>query len=82
MIPQHKFICDPDGAVLVDQVYKFEELETGWADICHRIGLYHKPLARLNVSRLPFDADSLGESIRAFVAKNYADDCRILEYLT
>ncbi|MFC5458178.1 sulfotransferase family 2 domain-containing protein [Prosthecobacter fluviatilis] len=50
LFPQHTFICDAQDRVLVNDVYKFENLPEEWLRICQTIGLPHEPLDILNPS--------------------------------
>ena len=37
--PQHLFLCDPPGNILVDHVARFEAIDAEWRGICQRIGI-------------------------------------------
>lgn len=50
LMPQHQFLCDTDGKILVDSVFKFEQLDHAWREICERVGLPHRSLPRFNTS--------------------------------
>jgi len=50
LFPQHKFICDAQDRILVNDVYRFEKLPEEWLRICQTIGLRHEPLEMLNPS--------------------------------
>jgi hypothetical protein len=51
LLPQHRFICDHNGQILVDAVYRYHDLDRAWRDICERLGVSHAPLPRMNISR-------------------------------
>jgi hypothetical protein len=53
LIPQHEFICDERGDVLVDVVYRFENLRRAWRDISRRLRLPRGRLRRMNASPKP-----------------------------
>jgi hypothetical protein len=80
LLPQHKFVCDPKGKVLVDSIFKFENLEEAWRDILRRTGLDDVPLPKQNVSRRISEVDfgsSLAKSLVSFI---YAKDYEIFGY--
>ncbi len=37
-MPQSRWVCDEDGALLVDFVGRFEQLEDDFAEVCRRLG--------------------------------------------
>lgn len=46
--PQHEFICDEDGNVLVDFVGRYETLKADWRYVCDKLGVpphlaHHRP---------------------------------------
>lgn len=46
--PQHEFICDEDGNVLVDFVGRYENLTEDWTWVCDKLGVpsdlaHHRP---------------------------------------
>ncbi|MCW0219427.1 MAG: sulfotransferase family protein [Prosthecobacter sp.] len=53
LLPQHMFLCDAEGLILVDQVYDYDKLPEAWADISERIGITYIPLVKINVSQRP-----------------------------
>lgn len=79
-LPQHQFLCDADGKIMVDAVYRYERLEEAWREICERTGINHAPLPRLNPS--VHDAGSISSSGRVndFVAEVYKKDFKLLNY--
>jgi hypothetical protein len=49
---QSSMLCDFDGKLLVDQVYRFERMEEAFADIITRLDLDESPeLTRKNASK-------------------------------
>ena len=50
-LPQAYFVCNTDGTILVDEIYRFEGLEHAWRNICQRIGKTWEPLPSVNSSR-------------------------------
>ena len=80
LMPQSRFICDNEGKVLTDSVYRFENMEEAWKQICERIGITHAPLARLNPShREALDQDSQ-DSLISLVTDYYKEDYARFSY--
>lgn len=78
-IPQHEFVCDRRGRVLVKHVGYFETIADDFRTICGRIGV-DAALAHTNRST---EADYRGhydEQTRAIVARVYARDIAIFGY--
>lgn len=48
VIKQMLFIKDENGDVIVDDVFKFEELSDSWRTICEKINIEYKPLPHIN----------------------------------
>lgn len=49
---QTAMLCDTDGRLLVDKVYRFEDIKDAYKDIVRRLGLQDAPpLTRMNASR-------------------------------
>jgi Sulfotransferase family len=44
--PQHEFICDPNGVVLVDEVLRTERLSEMFAAMCARFGVTSTPFPK------------------------------------
>lgn len=78
--PQHHFICDEAGAVLVDEVFRFEELADGWRRISQRLALDGRSLARLNVSRQEEAAMCDASRLRMAVEEIYARDFELFRF--
>ncbi len=79
--PQHRFVCDGHGGVLVDRLYRYEEIDTAWAEICVRLGLELQPLVRLNVSKaLEPTEGRITERQGEWIAEFYAEDFRLGGY--
>ena len=78
--PQHEFITDADGNVMVEYVGRFEEMQTHFDRICSRLGLPGRVLSITNASnRKPyqqyFDAE-----LRQMVREFYSQDLRLFGY--
>lgn len=50
IMPQHRFVCDGAGNLMLDRVLRFERLDSDWASLCGTLGIPRKPLPRLNSS--------------------------------
>lgn len=79
-LPQKKFICDENGGILVDSVFKFELLDEAWLEISDRLGFAYQPLPKLNPSPRLDDRDGLAGRIHDLMQKVYRDDFSIFQY--
>ncbi len=50
IIPQHDFLCDEAGKLLVDFVGRYENLQSDFDKVCARVGIPPTPLPRVNRS--------------------------------
>jgi len=80
LLPQHQFVCGREGEILVDSVFRFEALEDGWKEICERVRIPHRPLAKLNPSREEHKPAVPSKGAAAFVEREYARDFEIFGY--
>jgi hypothetical protein len=79
-LPQHVFLCDAQGGVLVDSLYRFEALPDAWEEICRRIGLPHRELRKVNASsHRPWEEQATPRLVE-FVESYYARDFELLDY--
>lgn len=69
-MPQHEFICDRHGSILVDYVAKYEDLEKEWRYICRVLGVT-LTLPRLNLSKQTFYPTS---QVKEMVKRVFAQD--------
>ncbi|SKA77201.1 Sulfotransferase family protein [Prosthecobacter debontii] len=79
-LPQKKFICDGDGRILVDSVFRFEKLDEAWLEISTRLGFDYQPLLKLNPSPRLDDRDGLAARIHDLMQRVYRDDFSIFQY--
>jgi len=79
LLPQHQFVCDQKGEILVDTVFRFENLEDAWPEICNRVGIPPAPLAKLNPSRRAAKQEATDE-VLSLVRSAYARDFEIFAY--
>lgn len=75
-MPQHEFVCDQHGAILVDYVARYEDLPGEWAYICRVIGI-EVELPALNVSKNSFPAT---DQVKAMVQRVFAKDYELLNF--
>ena len=75
LFPQHHFICDTQDHILVNDLYRFENLPAEWLRICQKIGLPLEPLEILNPSsRGQFDKANksrLAELVNSLYRKDF-----------
>lgn len=79
-IPQHEFVCDAGGVILVDAVYNFENLAEAWENICARLGTSGTPLSTLNASRQEPISERDKGRLSSYIAELYARDFQIFGY--
>lgn len=80
--PQHTFLGDPQGHILVDHVARFEAIDAEWRGICQRIGIdvplpHHRQSTPPTVHPPRYTAQS-----RAQVATLYQRDIALFGYAT
>lgn len=80
LIPQHQFVCNALGDILVDDVFKFENLDCAWKTICSKLNVKIFPLAATNASRQERINESTMKSLSDFVFISYARDFEIFGY--
>jgi hypothetical protein len=80
ILPQHEFVCDEDGRILVNSVFKYERLADAWICICQRIGIPWTPLARVNASPITGTKDAISTTMTAELLKLYMRDYEIFDY--
>lgn len=73
LIPQSRFLQGISGQILVEKVYKFEELDEAWKEICARLGV-DKKLPHLNRSKR--EEGDVGDLVR----KLYREDFLLFGY--
>ena len=78
--PQHEFICDDRGEIMVDFVGRHETMQASFDAICARIGLASEPLERVNASSHGPWRAYYTEALKARVAEVYARDIEIFGY--
>jgi hypothetical protein len=48
IIEQALFVTDNDGNIIIDDVYKFEDLQNSWKSICKKLNITHESLPHKN----------------------------------
>ncbi|HEX4872720.1 MAG TPA: sulfotransferase family 2 domain-containing protein [Nevskiaceae bacterium] len=78
--PQHEFLADADGRLLVDQVGRQEQLQSDYEAICARLGLPAVALERVNESRHAHWAGYYDEPLKDWVRQFYRRDFELFGY--
>jgi hypothetical protein len=78
-LPQHTFICLPDGTVPLDFIGRFEMLAEDFSHVARKLGV-HKPLQHLNGSRRTHCSDYYDAETVEIVASLYKRDIELLGY--
>lgn len=70
--PQHEWICDKEGNVLVDFIGRFENLQNDWEEVCDAIGWANElPHAKASLRKnIPLTQESK-KILREFYAKDF-----------
>jgi len=79
--PQCDFICGANGALDVDFVGRFEQLDKDFQTLCNKLG-FERVLASLNQNRSgqPYYQSLYDDQTRDIVAQVYARDIELLNY--
>lgn len=78
--PQHEFICDAGGGVMVDFIGRFETLQEDFADVCARLKLPATVLESVNIGPRPVGAVPPDTELIAMLHEVYAADFRLFDY--
>lgn len=78
--PQHLFLTDMDGRLLVDRLGKVETMQADYDGICAQIGIATSPLDHANRSRRGDYRDYYDQELIDGVAKIYARDLELFGY--
>lgn len=79
-MPQHKFVCDLSGRLIIDYVGRFENIAADYAHVCSEIGI-DSQLAVENRTRNKISPVSRYSSeMVAIITDFYARDIELLEY--
>ncbi len=77
--PQHRFICDARGNIIIDQLAYFETLDDDFDAICKRLSI-DTHLKPHNTNPGSSYRDVYDDAMRAIVAKVYAKDIALFGY--
>lgn len=78
-LPQHHFICGPDGKVMMDFLGRMENMESDFAYIAERLGC-NKKLAKVNAGNNRHYSAHYDEETREIVRRVYARDIELFGY--
>ncbi len=78
-LEQHRFITDEEGAIGVDYVGRFENLDQDWTAVCERIGV-DAPLPHLNSTKHGSYQQYYTPAAKDAVAEHYARDIEMFGY--
>ncbi len=79
-MPQHEFVCDAAGDVIVDFVGRFEDLQATLATVCAAIGIAVRDIPRKNGSPHDLYTSYYTPELRDIVADVYAEDIDLFGY--
>ena len=79
-LPQHRFVSDENGRLLVDHVTKFEALQEGFECICRRLALPAVQLTAVNGSLAPPYQTCYDSELEEMVREAYRQDFEIFGY--
>lgn len=78
--PQHEFVCDGEGRLLVDSLGRFETLQADFDRLCARLHLPATPLESINAGPRPAERTPPDAELLAMVHQVYAADFRLFGY--
>lgn len=87
--PQHEFLCNANGELLVDFVGKFENLQSDFDLVCSKLGISSSLLPHVNSSekKKPFESRARAhytsyydDELRETVGEIYARDISLFNY--
>jgi len=81
--PQHEFICDETGRLLVDFVGRFENLQEDFNKVCDKFNVPHIELSQLNKTqyrKAVHYTEYYSIETRDIVAEKYRKDIEIFDY--
>jgi chondroitin 4-sulfotransferase 11 len=80
-MPQHYFICNSDGKVMVDFVGKMENMDRDFAYVANKLGC-NKTLQKINVGSKRRYNDYYNEETWGIVRRVYASDIELFDYMS
>ena len=78
--PQYSFLCSREGALLTDFVGRVEQMQSGFDEICDRIGIGRTELEKSNTSTRDDYRQYYDQQLIDGVSKLYARDLELFDY--
>ncbi|GEM_PF-1967981 len=79
-VPQTRWLCDPAGRLLVDEVLRFETLDEDWAKFSRAHG-FERPLPHANASAGSAELRAgIDSRVKAIIHAHYRDDFEVFGY--
>jgi hypothetical protein len=78
--PCADYLCDEDGELIVDTVFKFEDLEEGYENLCEAFGVEVTPLAKKNQSGHAGYKAYYDEKTCKYIEKRFERDVKLFDY--
>ena len=78
--PQVRLLTDSDGAIALDYVGRYEELQNSYDEICDRIGIARTELGRKNPSEHKAYTEYYDDELAELVGKFYEGDLKTFSY--
>jgi hypothetical protein len=80
LLPQHKFLCDKTGTLMVDFLGRFENFEEDFKRVRERLGGLGSELKHINASKRGHYKDYYTDETRAIIAQAYRTDIALFGY--
>lgn len=74
------YLCDQEGELIVDRVFKLENVDEGYSYLCQKIGVKPSALEKVNQSSHRCYKSYYGRITRKLISKRFKDDIRIFGY--
>jgi hypothetical protein len=78
-LPQVEWLKDDEGAIKIDKIIKFENLNEDFRDVAEALGI-NEELPHLNKTRKTNYKDFYNDEIRNMVADWFAEDIKMFNY--
>ncbi|MCB1776782.1 MAG: sulfotransferase family 2 domain-containing protein [Candidatus Competibacteraceae bacterium] len=78
--PQHEFVCDHNGEIMLDFLARHEQLQGDYTQICARLGIRATTLPRVNRSIHGPYIDYYDKELRMAVFNHYQRDFELFGY--
>ncbi len=77
---QLSWLQDYKGDLAVDDIYRFEDLEQAFHDICKKLVLEHRPLPHTLQGKQTLLSEQYSKELKDYVAAVYADEIKLFDY--